>query len=59
MSKVQSEYKPTEMTATLMNAKTGAIIAASQRPTFSLQTGDGVSDMWRNAWCRTHTNRAP
>ncbi|KRM87926.1 cell division protein FtsI [Lacticaseibacillus thailandensis DSM 22698 = JCM 13996] len=49
MSKVQSEYKPTEMTATLMNAKTGAIIAASQRPTFSLQTGDGVSDMWRNA----------
>lgn len=49
MSNVQTEYDPKEMTAVLMNAKTGAIIAASQRPTFSLQTGDGISDMWRDA----------
>ena len=48
MSKAQKTYKPKSMTAVLMNAKTGEIIAASQRPTFNPQTGSGLSAMWRN-----------
>ncbi|MEY8661998.1 penicillin-binding transpeptidase domain-containing protein [Ligilactobacillus faecis] len=48
MSKAQETYKPKSMTAVLMNAKTGEIIAASQRPTFNPQTGDGLNEMWRN-----------
>ena len=32
-----------------MNAKTGEIIAASQRVRhLTLQTGEGLNDMWRN-----------
>ena len=48
MNKAQETYKPKSMTAVLMNAKTGEIIAASQRPTFNPQTGEGLNDMWRN-----------
>ncbi|THB61026.1 penicillin-binding protein 2 [Vagococcus silagei] len=42
MSEVQKEAKPVNMTATLMNAKTGEILAASQRPTFDPQTKRGL-----------------
>ena len=31
-----------------MNAKTGAILATTQRPTFNAQTKTGLSKMWRN-----------
>ncbi|BBM17459.1 penicillin-binding protein [Enterococcus avium] len=50
LDKVNSESKPTEMTATLMQAKTGDILAMSQRPTFNPETKEGLgeSDAWRN-----------
>ncbi|VDG20773.1 penicillin-binding protein [Lactobacillus sp.] [Lactiplantibacillus mudanjiangensis] len=48
MSTVESLVHPKSMTATLMNAKTGAILATSQRPTFNAQTQSGLSKMWRN-----------
>ncbi|MGL9728907.1 penicillin-binding transpeptidase domain-containing protein [Enterococcus sp. DIV0756] len=50
MDKVNSEAKPTEMTAMLMQAKTGDILAMSQRPTFNPETKEGLGeqDAWRN-----------
>jgi len=48
LSAVDSLVHPKAMTATLMNAKTGAILATSQRPTFNAQTQAGLSKMWRN-----------
>ncbi|MFD1430915.1 penicillin-binding protein [Lacticaseibacillus mingshuiensis] len=48
MTSVQNKYQPKTMTAVLMNAKTGAILAASQRPTFDPSTGSGLSSMWRD-----------
>ncbi|MGM0167313.1 penicillin-binding protein 2X [Enterococcus sp. AZ135] len=50
MDKVNSEAKPSEMTAMLMQAKTGDILAMSQRPTFNPETKEGLgeSDAWRN-----------
>ena len=50
MDKVSSEAKPSEMTAMLMQAKTGDILAMSQRPTFNPETKEGLGeeDAWRN-----------
>ncbi|MGX7203886.1 penicillin-binding transpeptidase domain-containing protein [Enterococcus pingfangensis] len=50
LDKVNSEVKPSEMTAMLMQAKTGDILAMSQRPTFNPETKEGLgeSDAWRN-----------
>ncbi|BDZ31167.1 penicillin-binding transpeptidase domain-containing protein [Lactiplantibacillus sp. WILCCON 0030] len=48
LSEVATKVHPKTMTATLMNAKTGAILATSQRPTFNSQTKVGLSKMWRN-----------
>jgi len=48
MTQVYEEYQPSTMTAMLVNPKTGAIVAASQRPTFNLETKDGIEDMWQN-----------
>lgn len=48
MTEVNEKYKPVEMTATLMNPKTGAIIAASQRPSFNGTTKEGIGDLWQN-----------
>lgn len=52
MSQVYDEYQPEGITATLMEAKTGNILAASQRPTFNPQTKEGLeggeSAPWRN-----------
>ena len=50
MDKVNSEAEPAELTATLMQAKTGDILAMSQRPTFNPETKEGLgeSDAWRN-----------
>ncbi|MGO3650701.1 peptidoglycan D,D-transpeptidase FtsI family protein [Vagococcus sp.] len=42
MDEVQKEAEPVNMTAMLMNAKTGEILAASQRPTFDPQTKRGL-----------------
>ncbi|MCI1283125.1 MAG: penicillin-binding protein [Lacticaseibacillus songhuajiangensis] len=43
MDSLQSKYAPKELTATVMNAKTGAILATSERPTFDPVSGTGLS----------------
>lgn len=48
MAEVNDKYKPVGMTATLMNPETGAIIAASQRPSFNGTTKEGIGDLWQN-----------
>ncbi len=53
MTKVQDKYSPKTMTATLMNAKTGAILATSQRPTYEPTTGSGLNNTWQNMLVET------
>ncbi|MFB9769435.1 penicillin-binding transpeptidase domain-containing protein [Lactiplantibacillus modestisalitolerans] len=48
MNAVAEQVNPKSMTATLMNAKTGAILATAQQPTFNAQNKKGLSKMWRN-----------
>ncbi|WP_035445086.1 penicillin-binding protein [Atopococcus tabaci] len=48
MSQVQEEHSPTAMTATLMDAETGEILAASQRPTFNATTKENINQTWQN-----------
>ncbi|ERL66473.1 hypothetical protein L248_0152 [Schleiferilactobacillus shenzhenensis LY-73] len=48
MQNVQDKYQPVGMNAILMNAKTGAILAASQRPTFDASTMKGLGSVWRD-----------
>lgn len=40
-------YHPANMTATVMDAKTGEILATSQRPTFNPMTKEGLDDTWQ------------
>ncbi|MFD1899603.1 penicillin-binding transpeptidase domain-containing protein [Enterococcus termitis] len=42
MDEVMNNYQPELMTTTLMEAKTGNILATSQRPSFELDTKNGV-----------------
>lgn len=48
MDDVYKRTKPKEMTAMLVSPKTGAILAATQRPTFNLQSLDGLDKSWKN-----------
>lgn len=50
MDPVVEEYKPKEMTAMLMKAKTGEIVAMTQRPSFNPETKEGLEGdaTWRN-----------
>ncbi|MTV82918.1 penicillin-binding transpeptidase domain-containing protein [Secundilactobacillus folii] len=48
MSSLQSKTHSKSLNAVLMNAKTGAIVAATQRPTFNPQTGNGINSVWRD-----------
>ncbi|MDR3156330.1 MAG: penicillin-binding protein [Lactobacillales bacterium] len=51
MSELQKEQGPENMTATLMDAKTGEILAMSQRPSFNPETKKGLTDEkmdWKN-----------
>ena len=48
MTKAEETYHPKNMDAVLMNAKTGEIIAATQRPTFNAQTRVGLNNSWTN-----------
>lgn len=56
MTKVDKQYTPESMTAVLVQAKTGQILAASQRPTFNPETKEGLTSsskedtgaQWRN-----------
>lgn len=48
---VVEKYEPKELTAMLMKAKTGEIVAMSQRPSFNPETKEGLSGkdvVWRN-----------
>lgn len=44
------KYRPEHITATLMEAKTGNILATSQRPTFALDTKKGLDDPNTARW---------
>ncbi len=48
MTQVYKKYDPSTMTAMLVEPATGEIVAASQRPTFNLETKEGINDMWQN-----------
>ncbi|MBM6613501.1 penicillin-binding protein [Desemzia sp. RIT804] len=48
MTEVNEKYNPVAMTATLMNPKTGKIIATSQRPSFNGTTKEGIDELWMN-----------
>ena len=51
MDQVNEEYQPEELTAVLMKAKTGEILAMGQRPTFNPETMEGLTGedaIWRN-----------
>lgn len=48
MTAVEEENSPKAMTATVMDAQTGEIIAASQRPTFNAMTKEGIDQSWQN-----------
>ncbi|EGP4956948.1 penicillin-binding protein [Enterococcus faecium] len=51
MDQVNEEYQPKELTAVLMKAKTGEILAMGQRPTFNPETMEGLTGedaIWRN-----------
>lgn len=48
MDEVDAEHSPEAMTATLMNANTGEIIAAAQRPSFNATTKEGIDQTWQN-----------
>ncbi|GAY74062.1 cell division protein FtsI [Lentilactobacillus kosonis] len=48
MSAVQAEANPVSMNAILMEAKTGKIVAVSQRPSFNASTLKGLDTAWTN-----------
>ena len=48
VAEVAAKYQPKTMTATLMNAKTGAIIATTQSQTFNATTKENIDKSWRN-----------
>lgn len=48
LTEVDAEHSPEAMTATLMDANTGEIIAAAQRPSFNATTMEGVDETWQN-----------
>ncbi len=48
MNKVDSEYKPEKMIAVVADAKTGEILAMSQRPSFHPKTKEGIEGTWHN-----------
>lgn len=53
MTQVDKQYTPESMTAVLMKADTGEILAAAQRPTFNPETKAGLQNtkngaQWRN-----------
>ncbi|WP_086042286.1 penicillin-binding transpeptidase domain-containing protein [Macrococcoides canis] len=41
-------YKPKDVFAVVMDAKTGEILGSSQRPTFNPQTREGFGEKWAN-----------
>lgn len=48
LTQVDEEYKPTKMIGIVADAKTGAILAMSQRPSFDPNTREGIEENWHN-----------
>lgn len=48
MSQVEAEHSPKAMTATVMDAKTGELVASAQRPSFNAMTKEGLDQSWQN-----------
>lgn len=48
VSKVEEITNANSMNATIINAKTGAILATTQRPTFNAATKKGLDKSWRD-----------
>lgn len=48
MTTAETVYQPKELGAYLVNVKTGKLLAASQRPTFNLNSREGIDKEWRN-----------
>ena len=48
MSQYQATYQPEALQAYLVEAKTGKLVAASQRPSFNLNTREGIEEEWKN-----------
>lgn len=48
MSQADENYEPLSMAAMLVDAKTGNILAATQRPTFNATTKKGINKKWNN-----------
>lgn len=48
MNEVDEEYRPAKMMGIVADAKTGAILAMAQRPTFNPNTREGITDNWQN-----------
>lgn len=47
MDDQDAEFHPKNMTATVMDAKTGEILATSQRPSFNAMTKEGLDNTWQ------------
>ncbi|MER2063129.1 MAG: penicillin-binding transpeptidase domain-containing protein, partial [Alkalibacterium sp.] len=45
---VDEAHSPEVLTATLMHAKTGEILATTQRPTFNATSKEGIDQTWQN-----------
>lgn len=48
MNTVAKEYKPERIIAIVADPKTGQILAMGSRPTFDLNTREGLTDNWNN-----------
>ncbi|TQR08180.1 penicillin-binding protein [Psychrobacillus soli] len=48
LNNAEEKFNPEKMTAIVANAKTGEILAMSQRPTFEPNTREGLSTNWLN-----------
>jgi len=48
VSKVDESYNPEKIMAVVANAKTGEILAMTQRPTFHPGTREGIDQTWHN-----------
>lgn len=48
VSEADKKYQPVQMTAMLVEPKTGNIVAATQRPTFNSTTKEGIDVQWNN-----------
>lgn len=48
LDKMVEHYKPKDLFAIVMDAKTGEVLAYSQRPTFNPETGEDFGEKWAN-----------